>query len=88
TPDVEMVTMVADIAVLRLKKHRSPRPGLCPHIRLLPAHMTEEVDRPIDPPSLCGNLCTHDYACPIGKKCCPTTCGYSCYDAVYISDDN
>ncbi|XP_021928114.1 protein WAP-3-like [Zootermopsis nevadensis] len=66
-----------------------PRPGLCPQIRRLPVSKREaeiEGKNIVDPPSLCGNLCTRDEVCPAGKKCCPTTCGYACYDPVFVAD--
>nr|CAD7194007.1 unnamed protein product [Timema douglasi] len=63
------------------------RPGLCPHIRSHPVdipHRLSGHNQHFPPPSLCGNICINDHACPVGKKCCPTTCGYACYDAVHI----
>jgi hypothetical protein len=66
-----------------------PRRGLCPRIRRHPIDSLgaeDDGEEIVHSPSLCGNLCTKDDACPIGKKCCPTSCGYACYDPVILAD--
>ncbi|XP_022185891.1 nigwaprin-b-like [Nilaparvata lugens] len=68
------------------------RTGLCPYVkRLVPdlkSHPVMEHYQPHihgeEPPSLCGNLCTHDRQCPSDLKCCPTNCGYACFPPVHV----
>ncbi|KAF4518132.1 hypothetical protein B566_EDAN004482 [Ephemera danica] len=56
------------------------KPGLCPFVRrLVPQTFTNTQSA-----SVCGNLCLDDSACPLGQKCCPHECGYSCFNAIKI----
>ncbi|XP_054263779.1 porwaprin-c-like [Macrosteles quadrilineatus] len=65
------------------------RIGLCPYIKRVVPDIHEahrHLGNSGEPPSLCGNLCTSDHECPDDQKCCPTHCGYTCYDPVFIAD--
>lgn len=63
------------------------RKGLCPYVRRLIPHLYGGVyGRSHEPPSLCGNLCASDHSCPGLQKCCPTNCGYACFDPVFVTE--
>uniref|UniRef100_G1QDK8 WAP domain-containing protein n=1 Tax=Myotis lucifugus TaxID=59463 RepID=G1QDK8_MYOLU len=46
------------------------RPGVCPKV-------------PKDTAGICAEMCSGDYSCPRGMKCCSNGCGHDCRPAIH-----
>ncbi|XP_055907118.1 anosmin-1 isoform X2 [Eupeodes corollae] len=59
----------------RTEMTKAPRPGKCPSI-ILSNHI-----------GACIDACQYDFDCPETQKCCPSTCGPVCQDAIGLDKD-